>query len=87
MITSAQIRGARAFLGISQVELSYKTEVSMPTITRLEASDDAVERASGKTIKKIKSYFEEKGIKFIPERKKDGLREGIRFIDESFQEE
>ncbi|MDP1668027.1 helix-turn-helix domain-containing protein [Phaeovulum sp.] len=38
MITSAQIRAARALLGIDQKRLAALAEISVPTIQRMESS-------------------------------------------------
>lgn len=80
MLTSSQIRGARAFLNISQNELSEKSGVSFRTIQNLEHSDELVLKANFETLRKVKGFFEEEGIKFIPPREKDGFGEGIRFV-------
>ncbi|MGY2997060.1 putative transcriptional regulator [Mesorhizobium sp. URHB0026] len=42
MITSAQMRAARAMLGIDQVKLAELSGVSIATIQRMEASDGNV---------------------------------------------
>ena len=42
MITAAQMRAARALLGIDQRELAQRSGLSVPTIQRMEASDGVV---------------------------------------------
>ena len=42
MITAAQMRAARALLGIDQRELAELADISVPTIQRMEASDGNV---------------------------------------------
>jgi transcriptional regulator with XRE-family HTH domain len=42
MITAAQMRAARALLGIDQRELAERSGLSLPTIQRMEASDGVV---------------------------------------------
>ena len=42
MITSAQMRAARALAGVDQRELAKKSGLSVPTIQRMEASDDVI---------------------------------------------
>lgn len=42
MITGAQMRAARALLGIDQRELAQRSGLSLPTIQRMEASDGVV---------------------------------------------
>ena len=42
MITAAQLRAARALLGIDQRELAQRSGLSLPTVQRMEASDGVV---------------------------------------------
>ena len=42
MITGAQMRAARALLGIDQRELALRSGLSLPTVQRMEASDGVV---------------------------------------------
>ena len=42
MLSSAQMRAARALLGIDQRELAELSGISLPTIQRMEASDGNV---------------------------------------------
>ena len=42
MISSAQIRAARALLGIDQRKLAELSGLSVPTIQRMEASEEVV---------------------------------------------
>ena len=42
MITSGQIRAARAFLGIDQRQLAHLAKLSLPTIQRMEASTGVI---------------------------------------------
>ena len=42
MITAAQMRAARALLGIDQRQLAELADISVPTIQRMEASDGNV---------------------------------------------
>ena len=42
MMTSGQLRAARAILGIDQKTLAQMAGVSVPTIQRMEASDGVV---------------------------------------------
>lgn len=42
MMGAAQLRGARALLGMDQRELTLLTGLSMPTIQRMEASKDII---------------------------------------------
>ena len=42
MITAAQLRAARALLGIDQRKLAELSGLSLPTIQRMEASDGVI---------------------------------------------
>ena len=42
MITAAQLRAARALLGIDQRTLAEAANLSVPTIQRMEASDGVI---------------------------------------------
>lgn len=65
MITSKQISGARAMLGMSQGVLATKTGLAITTISRIEKSEDALNVAGIDTVKKVKLVFEEAGIEFL----------------------
>lgn len=66
MITAAQLRAARALLGLSQRALSDASGVSVPTIRRMEASRGTV-RANVDTLVKIISALNAAGIELIDE--------------------
>ncbi len=74
MITSAQIRGARGLLGVSQATLSEWASVSVATIKRVEAGTQI--RGSAETFRRIEVALEVAGIEFIPaeEYKGPGVR-------------
>jgi predicted transcriptional regulator len=42
MITAAQLRAARALLGIDQKDLAAAAKLALPTIQRMEASDGVI---------------------------------------------
>ena len=63
MISSSQIRAARALLGWSGDELAVKCEVSLKTLRRYEPQE-GIPSGSTSTLLKIKSVFEEAGIEF-----------------------
>ncbi|MCK5384852.1 MAG: helix-turn-helix domain-containing protein [Alphaproteobacteria bacterium] len=63
MVTSQQIRAARAYLGWSQKILAEKAEISVPTIKRLELND--LEKTSFGNVQKVMKAIENAGIKFI----------------------
>jgi predicted transcriptional regulator len=62
-ITAAQLRGARAMLGMSQAELADKAKVSVPTIKRLEAGDGPL-KGTYETVAAAISVLEAAGIVF-----------------------
>jgi len=66
MITSQQMRAARALLGIDQKRLAELANVSLPTIQRMEASDGQV-RGVVETLVKVVSALERAGVELIGE--------------------
>lgn len=66
MITSQQLRAARALLGIDQRELAQRAGLSLPTIQRMEASDGQV-RGVVDTLVKVIAALEAGGIELIGE--------------------
>ncbi len=64
MITAAQMRAARALLGIDQKALAEKAGVSLPTIQRMEASDGNV-RGVVDTLVKVVEALNRAGIELI----------------------
>jgi predicted transcriptional regulator len=64
MITSAQMRAARALLGIDQRQLAEMSGVSLPTIQRMEASDGTV-RGMIDTLTKVVEALDSAGIELI----------------------
>jgi transcriptional regulator with XRE-family HTH domain len=66
MIGAAQLRGARALLGIDQRELAGLTGLSMPTIQRMEASKDII-RGTVESLMKLIAALDKAGIEFIAE--------------------
>lgn len=66
MITAAQLRAARALLGISQFELAELSGVSVPTIQRMEASVGDV-RGVVDTLVKVVKALDRLGLELIGE--------------------
>lgn len=79
MITSAQMRAARALLGIDQRQLAEMSGVSLPTIQRMEASEGVV-RGVIDTLMKVVEAFNRAGIELIGDNAQsvEGGR-GVRF--------
>ena len=64
MITAAQMRAARAMLGIDQRQLAELAGVSLPTIQRMEASEGNV-RGVIDTLTKVIEALDRAGIELI----------------------
>jgi transcriptional regulator with XRE-family HTH domain len=64
MITSAQLRAARALVGIDQRKLADLSGLSLPTIQRMEASDDVV-RGNVDSLMKLVAALDAAGIELI----------------------
>jgi transcriptional regulator with XRE-family HTH domain len=72
MITAAQLRAARALLGIDQRELAKRCGLSLPTIQRMEASDGVI-RGNVDSLMKLVDALSLSGIELIGE---DGVSSG-----------
>jgi transcriptional regulator with XRE-family HTH domain len=72
MLTSDQIRAARALVRWSARELAEKAGISLPTVQRLEAAS-AVPSTSVQTLLSVKAALEEAGVEFT-----DGDTPGVR---------
>jgi len=66
MITAAQLRGARALLGIDHRKLAELAGLSLPTIQRMEASEDVI-RGNVDSLTKLVSALDAAGIELIAE--------------------
>jgi transcriptional regulator with XRE-family HTH domain len=66
MITGAQMRAARALLGIDQRELAQRSGLSLPTIQRMESSDGVV-RGNVDSLMKLVEALGAAGIELIGE--------------------
>jgi len=66
MITSAQMKAARALLGIDQRELAQRSSLSLPTIQRMEASGGVV-RGNVDSLMKLVGALAANGIELIGE--------------------
>ena len=64
MITSAQLRAARALLGLDQRALAERCGLSVPTIQRMEASEDVI-RGNVDSLVKLVAALDEAGIELI----------------------
>jgi transcriptional regulator with XRE-family HTH domain len=78
MITAAQLRAARALLGIDQQTLADLSGVSVPTIQRMEASQGNV-RGVIDTLIKVVEALNAAGIELLGDNaKSDGGGRGVR---------
>ena len=74
MLSSDQIRGARAILRLSQADLAKAAGLSLETIKRLEAMHGEL-KVRLDTLTRIKDALEKAGVEFIPE---NGGGAGVR---------
>ena len=78
MITAAQLRAARALLGIDQRQLAEASGLSLPTIQRMEASEGVV-RGNVDSLVKLVDALDKAGIELIGEGAvSDGGGRGVR---------
>jgi len=66
VITAAQLRAARALLGIDQRDLAQRCGLSLPTIQRMEASDGVI-RGNVDSLMKLVEALAASGIELIGE--------------------
>ncbi|HKI98412.1 MAG TPA: helix-turn-helix transcriptional regulator [bacterium] len=66
MITAAQLRAARALLGMDQRVLAEAAGLSVPTIQRMEASEDVI-RGNVDSLMKLVAALDAAGIELINE--------------------
>jgi transcriptional regulator with XRE-family HTH domain len=66
VITAAQMRAARALLGIDQRQLAELAGISVPTIQRMEASADVV-RGNVDSLMRLLAAFDGAGVEVINE--------------------
>jgi transcriptional regulator with XRE-family HTH domain len=64
MITAAQLRAARAMLGMDQRKLAELSGLSLPTIQRMEASDGVI-RGNVDSLMKLVAALDAGGIELI----------------------
>jgi transcriptional regulator with XRE-family HTH domain len=74
LITTRQVKAARALLGWSQADLARRSGISEPTIARLESAEGELGGREG-TGEKIRKAIQSAGIDFIDE---NGGGPGVR---------
>ena len=65
MITSSQIKAARAMTGLTVRAFAEKAEIAFSTMVRLESAGNEIPAGNIETLKKLKKAFEKAGIEFI----------------------
>ena len=66
MITAAQMKAARALLGLDQKQVAELSGLSLPTVQRMEASDGVV-RGNVESLMKLVGALQAAGIELIGE--------------------
>jgi transcriptional regulator with XRE-family HTH domain len=66
LITAAQLRAARALLGMDQRALAHAARLSVPTIQRMEASEGVI-RGTVDSLMKLIAALEAAGVELINE--------------------
>lgn len=66
MLTAAQLRAARALLGLDQRTLAEQAGLSVPTIQRMEASDGVV-RGNVDSLVKLVAALDRAGVELLGE--------------------
>jgi transcriptional regulator with XRE-family HTH domain len=78
MITAGQLRAARALLGIDQKALAERSGLSVPTIQRMEASEDVI-RGNVDSLMKLIAALDASGIVLLGDgAASDGGGRGVR---------
>ena len=65
LITSNQIRAARALTEMTVRDLAERSQIAFSTLVRLESAGNQIPAGNIKTIESIKKTFENAGIEFI----------------------
>ena len=66
MLSSLQLRAARALAGLDQRQLAEKSGLSVPTIQRMEASESVI-RGIVDSLMKIVAALDQAGVELITE--------------------
>ena len=81
MITSSQLRAARALLVLDQKQLAEIADLSLPTIQRMEGSDDMI-RGNVESLTKLVTALNKAGVELIGDNAPStGLGRGVRLIE------
>jgi transcriptional regulator with XRE-family HTH domain len=83
MITAAQLRAARALVGIDQRQLAEAAQLSLPTIQRMEASEGVI-RGTVDSLMKLVTALQGFGVELIDEKSaSSGGGRGVRLREPS----
>jgi transcriptional regulator with XRE-family HTH domain len=77
VISGRQIAAARALIGLSQAELAGNSNISVPTLKRMEASEGAATGLAN-NVAAVRAALEAAGILFIDQ---NGNGPGVRLRD------
>lgn len=81
MMTAAQMKAARALLGLDQKRLAELAQVSLPTIQRMEASEGNV-RGIVESLTRVVAALERAGVELIGDSAvSSGGGRGVRLKD------
>ncbi|AYD00509.1 helix-turn-helix transcriptional regulator [Neorhizobium sp. NCHU2750] len=83
MLTTSQLRAARALIGITVDDLSGATGVSADTIRSIEASSGT---ADPETAERLKRLFESRGVVFVAAGQQDASGAGVRLHQQGMDE-
>ena len=65
MITSSQIKAARAMTGLTVRSLAEQSNIAFSTLVRLESAGNEIPAGNIETLRKLINTFEDAGIEFI----------------------
>jgi transcriptional regulator with XRE-family HTH domain len=65
LITSSQIKAARAMTGLTVRALAEQSNIAFSTLVRLESSGNAIPAGNIETLRKLIETFQAAGIEFI----------------------
>ena len=77
MLTSSQLRAARALLHWPARELAQRADVHIATVQRMESGNGLV-RGTVQTLAKIQDALEDAGVEFTSDNDYPGVRLNIR---------
>lgn len=77
MIFGFQIKAGRGIVKMSQLELSERSGISVPSIQKIEADEEKAKKANQETIRKLKVALEGAGVRFIRAKEENGNGAGV----------